>query len=125
MLLNPTLYVGGVAGCWEGASRGVVHLLHLWDLGLPCKKGLPRPRPRFVCKYLQMSLKLSRLYYLWAGQGAGAVRCGSTRHERGLRMRLGCTLVRRLRKMANNLDKLVQELFECIKRVEIFKSKHV
>lgn len=71
MLLNPTQYVGGVAGCWEGASRGVVHLLHRWDLGLPCKKGLPRPRPRFVCKYLQMSLKLSRLYYLWAEQGAG------------------------------------------------------
>lgn len=76
MLLNPTLFVGGVAGCvgsvrGEGASRGVVHLLHRWDLGLPYKKGLPRPRPRFVCKYLQMSLKLSRLYYLWAGQGAG------------------------------------------------------
>lgn len=117
MLLNPPLYVGGVAGCvGRGASRGVVHLLHRRDLGLPYKKGSPRPRPRFVCKYLQMSLKLSRLYYLWAGKGAGQ----HERHERGLRMRLGCTLVRQLRKMANNLDKLVRELFACLKRVEIF-----
>lgn len=106
-----------MAGCvGRRASRGVVHLLHRWDLGLPYKKGSPRPRPRFVCKYLQMSLKLSRLYYLWAGQGAGE----HERHERGLRMRLDCTLVRQLRKMANNLDKLVQELFACLKRVEIF-----